>query len=1837
MSRWVGRAFLLVALAVCGCGDDGAPEDGSLPDGARPDGGGVDTGVVDFDPAVTRGRFGENRAPTFISDPPTTGVEGQAYRYAPRVDDLDGDLVEFTLGASPEGMRVSPETGAIYWLVGEQQAGAHAVTLRVEDEAGASAEQSWTIDVTASAAPPRITSEVPGTRATAGAEWVYAATAEDPDGEALTWSVAPAPAGMAVDGAGRVTFTPPGPGAYPVTLTVRDPGGLEDAQRFQVVVPDGGDVAGPTVTITSPADGAEISGLVDVIGTVDDATLAEYRVTVCGVDDPGNCRELRRSSVPVVDGVLGTVDTGSLEPAGYTIRVEATDANMRTGEDEVAVTVPVGTQMGHLRLAFVEMVVQSSSAFVEIIREYDGSVRADGDFGIGWRLTTDVGLPEGEAPIEPAIELPATPIQLGWDLSPPSGLPPTSELVGDPRPIGFTLPDGREYVVFFTPEVTSCITGGCYVAEGWTSTTFGVDVATRDGGGRAYGGLFLTRGSDTLQREDLSAVFDPQRFELTTEFGETYRFSRTGLISYRDAEGMEHTWTGASGGGAAIEELIDVRRDAAGHVTRIVDRFFGDAVEYEYSPAGDLATVRYVGGTYDGETQTFVYDDDHVMTSYDAPGQRLAEVEYDDQGRVVRVTDGTGSVTEYVYEGDVKRVITPSGAEYRFEHDARGNVTAVQDPMGQRTALGYDGEGRNTSIQSPRGGMTVRGYDPRGNLTLERDPAGVERRATFDAEDRITAFSTAPGREHTVEYGGDGGRTMTVRGPDGAMLHSVTYDEQGNATRQTDGRGRTTSSTFDARGREERTELPDGTVLQTSWDERGLVATTTHVATGQTHVTRTDPSGDVREVQLPGGGTITYDWDILGRPRRVVDQDGRTYAFRTDGAGRLSRVDVDGEVIRQVRYDAEGRPVSILDASGRARRIDYDPLGRPVAIHGATGIETREYDADGNLVARVGPEGERVEIAYDMAGRATEVHDSTGAVHRLGYDGSGAPDTITDGMGRVHRLSYDASGNVDGVALPGQGMTRIEHDVRTFAPGDDTEHPIRAVVTPSGDRWEYGYDDDGALATITDPELRVTTHRRGAIGLVEAIELPGGAGEYRFEHDDLRRLTRIVRPSGQDTRFEHGDDDSVTRIASDGTRVTTRVEGETTTHALPDGTELRVARAGGDVVRTESPEASVVYGYDAFGNVASVTTDDGAVARYVYDAEGRPLTVEVEAPSGEVFTTSYVYAGGRLTEMADPSGGVWRYQIDDVHRLTRIERPNGTTSSYTYGELDRPATVTHAGPGGAAIATFAFEYDDSGRVTRLEGPDGAFRYTYDALDRLASEAREGGAAIAWQYDAVGNVTQVVTDGAPTAVTSDADGAVTAVGGEALAVDGRGNRTADRGRALAYDAMDRLASATGGGADVSYGYDARGGLVRRTAGGETTRCLYAPIGFDARPQCLLEYGPAGTRAYAFDPFGVASRHGDGGARYVHRGLHGSVVALTDEAGAEAGRVAYDAWGAVRSRDGEGFRYGYAGEQTDPDTGYVYLRSRWYDPSTRSFLTPDGADAVDRDPRTLHRYAYVPQGAALNLVDPNGTFGLISLNVSISIQSQLRGLRVAALNCARRVAISQITQAVFSQVARLLINSILDQSRLGSAIQSFLGSVVGRIGPAFEGFMGNFLCRAGGAASPPGFNTSIRFEVPISRCGEEVSSAPRVDCNNRGGVAALLPDIERLVPSGGTKVDVLMGDIPMELKAKRILEERDQRQIIKYCRFAAREGGHLVMMLLADWPPAFHATSSATQAKFQRIGLAADCARCWNVNIGTPASPDRCDRSGFGSALVFMGYDRGRRRLRMEIPKIHGLCR
>ena len=257
------------------------------------------------------------------------------------------------------------------------------------------------------------------------------------------------------------------------------------------------------------------------------------------------------------------------------------------------------------------------------------------------------------------------------------------------------------------------------------------------------------------------------------------------------------------------------------------------------------------------------------------------------------------------------------------------------------------------------------------------------------------------------------------------------------------------------------------------------------------------------------------------------------------------------------------------------------------------------------------------------------------------------------------------------------------------------------------------------------------------------------------------------------------------------------------------------------------------FGYDALGRMTVKTAPSSMRSvYYAYDLQGNLTAAHFDSAGGADQVSAAYDALGRTTSATTVMGGVSRtlgYQYDALGDVTRLTHPDGVYFTMAYDHLQRVTEAWWTTSGGTT-PFYGIAYDDLGRRTFTGRGSSQTNYTYDTVSRLASVQQQfAGNA--------GNVTKGFTRDAASGVvgqTRDNDdfhfgyGAInrsytanglnqyTAAGGAALSYDANGNLTSDGTNTFAYDAENKLVSAsTAGGTTLTY--DPLGRLYQTASG------------------------------------------------------------------------------------------------------------------------------------------------------------------------------------------------------------------------------------------------------------------------------------------------------------------------------------------------------------------------------------------------------------------------------------
>ena len=192
-------------------------------------------------------------------------------------------------------------------------------------------------------------------------------------------------------------------------------------------------------------------------------------------------------------------------------------------------------------------------------------------------------------------------------------------------------------------------------------------------------------------------------------------------------------------------------------------------------------------------------------------------------------------------------------------------------------------------------------------------------------------------------------------------------------------------------------------------------------------------------------------------------------------------------------------------------------------------------------------------------------------------------------------------------------------------------------------------------------------------------------------------------------------------------------------------------------------------------------------------------------------------------------------------------------------------------------------------------PYSRFDYVYDYAGRLRSLTNFGSQpsySQSFTYDVAGSMRSKTGIGAyvyPSAGSPRPHAPLT-VNGASFAYDANGNMTTGLGgKAMTWDAENRVKTATLGGVTTTYVYGADGARLKRTVGGSTTLTV-GPIE-------VRNYGTGSATLLLYPQPEV--RLAGGQPAYLHRDQVGSIQLVTDGAGADGEHATYQPFGEART--------------------------------------------------------------------------------------------------------------------------------------------------------------------------------------------------------------------------------------------------------------------------------------------------------------------------------------------------
>jgi RHS repeat-associated protein len=1098
-----------------------------------------------------------------------------------------------------------------------------------------------------------------------------------------------------------------------------------------------------------------------------------------------------------------------------------------------------------------------------------------------------------------------------------------------------------------------------------------LDVLTLTGGSASCLTGSIRRCRATLQADFSSGTYaTPTRKWLTVEAQIT-----SGLVMKSSTDSVEvvvvdrrATHYGSGWWPAGISQLVAAGQDrvlVGSTGTATVYRGNGDSV-YVPSPGNFTALVKTTNGW---ELR---------------PRGSGAKTLFDTSGRLAGTVDINSNVDTVIYNGsgDVATLTDPVGKSLTFAYDGNGHIASITDPGSRVSKIRVNNTTNQLTSDSFPVGPTTRvdttaysyqSYPGTKTVALLRrlgvlagDSTKVVYDSTFNRRPRQAVLATVQN-----ESGGNVNPTITYTAYQGrgvgalVSLDSVYVemkDPRSNWTRSLLNRWGESRKTWDSLGVIGQTDyLPDGRV---NWSQ-GKNGDTTRVyhtydaasRLVRSYVMRYDVSPSYLRLdslvydthhrvtkRIDSRGQATqFFYDALGRDTLTITPD-LAYAhtwYRADGLPEQTLAPLEPQATSFIYESTWKNVYRVLDATGDTLTTNtYDTFGRltradrkiTVILTSTTDTSqwrrTETFYNDANQVdstalwmsqhckpigGNCNPLWELISITrqrYDVAGRDTGTTNNVGVTATYHYDLLGrvlASRTWADSVAVKDSMVYDVAGNLK-LAMTRRGTT-ITHYY-------DSRNRDTLTTIPGVGDMHHAY---------TGPQDQLTrlwyTNAVDSIGAVN--------GELRWAFDRLGRMVTDTSYTG-----------SVVRVG---------------THAydLYERPSTLTDAIGTWTTRYET----------ARGIPDSLITPYADSIAFNVDAQGRPAATIVQSGLAQRATIALDWsAGGKLTSI---SNGV-----------------ASAAGAYNAGELTRPyASDTSAIPLAPEWWTQHSYGDPDNHVERDS-------LQYDALERLTSWVRvKAGTQVGsetYGFDGNDNVSQSTGIATYDPVTDRLVSRINGTGVDYFYYDRAGNMIRMQEGAgpnweYGYDPLDRLVSVRRNTILIArYGYDVAGRrIVKRvysSASGGTAGYLRMSYRGD---QVAFETDSAGSTIGLRYEWGMgtdqllAVRDAAGHHFYTARDLLGSIRTLTKRDGTWLRSERFSPYGTSVDVDsatagvGIALRYGWTGREYDAETGFYFLRARYYSPSLRRFVQADPIGTSGGS----NVYAYAG-GSPLEASDPSG---------------------------------------------------------------------------------------------------------------------------------------------------------------------------------------------------------------------------------------------------------------------------
>ena len=847
--------------------------------------------------------------------------------------------------------------------------------------------------------------------------------------------------------------------------------------------------------------------------------------------------------------------------------------------------------------------------------------------------------------------------------------------------------------------------------------------------------------------------------------GETYAwYDKLGRKTHQvDAEGFLTRWDYDENGNVLLEIRFAKAATGSYSASNLPN---GGNIPSAVISSGDRKTIYSYDDLGQRKTETRLDVKIHNGTGGETTTDAVISYDYNGLGQVIRKTEASGDVFEYVYD-TAGRLEEERRLGVEVFNNSHTNGIPNTPLRTARTYYNYTGLGDLSStvqwgLATSEHRTTTYNYDAGGRLTSETDASGFTKSYSYDIAGRVLReeysrkINDLDNEDNAIgyEYGLDGSVSKQ-----GMMIASGENWEFGKIGAELDIQTFKHNAFGDLEARAFNGNDP--------YD---------------TEVYKYDAAG--RLVKTNSGDGV---WKVL-----VYDKNGnQTLAITSTGAdlstltvdqvlalwtGDIATTKASSDVVATItEYDAKGLVTKVLEP----QRELTDTLTED--------LETlRSYNAFGEIKSQKDARQNTIDFHYNTMGRLIQqMNPETDVWHEDG--------TKTENHRSTEKYYYDAAGRLVASRDANNNLTRRELVAGTGYGG--SQALVARITTADGFFVDTAYNVFGNVASITDQVGRVTTQTVDKMGRVLQVNHAGGLIE-NYEYDGLGQ--RIGRSDNYHVDTETTAYDAQGRVIEQ-----VAFGGDATSYdyewVASVSSDLG-AYGGWRTTTTFANDKTLTTESDIFGRQTKKTDMSGRITTYSYDEGGR-LRVSGDSDGDDLDGDLYhsYFNTGRIKQSSVKIG---EHANNWTHRKTK----------YGYdaaGNLKSENLTIE----GEVFYSYEVDQDGSNDFYEEKTTETYKNATadYDALGRLIRWTEAGDATTntpfaetEYFYDAVGNIRKI-------------DAEYEVLDGEGEINDTIGN--VHKEYWFRYDSLNRVVTTNGvlesdaivrgdDGADIYYDFDGR---------------------------------------------------------------------------------------------------------------------------------------------------------------------------------------------------------------------------------------------------------------------------------------------------------------------------------------------------------------------------------------------------------------------------------------------